>query len=192
MPDSIKVDLRSNISSVIAKFEMLPDAIRNKAAVNALNRALDQSATEASRQIRARYNLKASAVSAAMKKKRASLRGNQLYAVLSINGARIPLVEFEARWARNQPGATVQVLKGGARKTVLHAFIATMKSGHQGVFTRQTKAGTWSKRLPIRELYSISIPQAFLNKTVQDAVKKMANDSFVKNFQQQLKYLGAA
>lgn len=56
---------------------------------------------------------------------------------------------------QTQQGVTVQI-KAGQNAAIPHAFIATMKSGHRGVFIRTSK-----KRLPIRELYTSKIVNVF-------------------------------
>ena len=66
-------------------------------------------------------------------------------------GKRIPLVVFGARQTRK--GVTVKVKRAGGRGLLPGAFIATMKSGHRGVFVRAAKSrkqGTPYRALPIR------------------------------------------
>jgi hypothetical protein len=48
---------------------------------------------------------------------------------------------------------------------------------------------TGRDRYPIRNLRSISIPQAFGNKAVLAALEIHATETFNKNLQQQLRYL---
>jgi hypothetical protein len=178
---SVKVDVRSNIGEVLADFRA-ESANIEVATYRALNRSLDSSATETSREIRKVYNLRDRAVKAAITKYRASK--NRLFAQLKIEGARIPLIEFDARWRQGQKvGATVKVLVGGGRKAVPGAFIASARFG-EAVFRRVGKT-----RLPIRALRSVSIPQAFDNKRVVDAVQQIAIAVFEKNFEQQLVFL---
>lgn len=167
-----------------------------KATIRALNRAIDKAQTEANKAIRERYNLKARSVRQAFQKIRAH-RNQAVYAAeLRVSGAPIRLVEFGARWSgMKQPvGATVQVLKGGPRKAVRTAFIATMKSGHRGVFVRSGRMGR--NRNPraerISELVGISIPRAFAARVVREATGKAAREMFGRTFEQQLKFLSGA
>jgi hypothetical protein len=76
-----------------------------------------------------------------------------LRAQIIASGARIPLIKFNARDRRGR-GVTAR-LPGGAG-IYPHAFIATMRSGHRGVFTRRGRP-----RLPIVELFGPSIPRVF-------------------------------
>lgn len=182
----IGVSVRSNIREVSAEFSALKDRIADQATVRALNRALDQAATEANRRIRDVYNVKARAVAAAIKKRRA--RRGSPSAALEISGVRLGLIEFDARQTRKMTGTSVRIKVAGGRSLVRHAFITTLaggaNAGYRGVFVREGK-----QSYPIKALRSLSVPRAFLNKVVQKAVKQVARDSFVRNYRQQIKYL---
>jgi hypothetical protein len=178
---SVRLDVRSNIDKVLADVKAERANIVT-ATVRALNRALDSSNTETSREIRKVYNLKDRTVKAALRKIRASK--SRLWAELRIEGSRIGLIEFDARWRHGQKvGATVRVKVGGGRKTVAGAFIAAGRGG-QNVFRR-----VGNRRLPIRRLTSVSIPQAFDNDSVTTAVQRIASAVFDKNFEQQIVFL---
>src|SRR5690348_10480463 len=60
----------------------------------------------------------------------------------------IPLIEFPVR----QTGVGVSTRAWGKNQVIRHAFIATMRNGHTGVFRRVGPA-----RLPIRELWGPTI-----------------------------------
>jgi len=180
----IGVSVRSTIKSVIADFRAETAAIEEKATVRALNRALDQAATGASREIRKVYNIKHRVVMRALKKDRA--RKGKLTATLHMSGARIPLIEFAARWTRKtRVGASVQVKVGGGRKRIRGAFIGVHGyTGARQVFVRRGK-----QQYPIKSLRSVSVPQAFSAEAVIAAIQALARESFTRNFQQQLRYL---
>lgn len=192
----IGVSVRSNLDQVTAHFRELQDGVVDKATVRALNRALDQSATAANREIRKVYNVKASAVSSAMKKQRAArLRSGVREAVLKIRGGRIGLVEFDAR--QTKEGVTVLIKKGEGRKLIRHAFLTTVNVqrsswrptsfSYRGVYIRVGR-----ERYPIKALKSITIPQAFAAEVVLEAVRAVARESFTRNYLQQIKFLGGA
>lgn len=77
-------------------------------------------------------------------------------------------------------------MKNG-RKTIKHAFIATMESGQTGVFIRK---GTAPKRvitksgrlrysgLPIRELFGPAIPDALANELVKKQLAQLVDRKF--------------
>ncbi len=80
----------------------------------------------------------------------------RMYATIHISGGRIPLIRWGARQLKR--GVSYRINRSGGRKKISGAFIATMDSGHQGVYKRRGKA-----RLPIDELHGPSIPQVFQN-----------------------------
>lgn len=76
------------------------------------------------------------------------------FARLVITGKRISLLAFKAR--QNRKGVSYRIGKKG-RTFAPHAFIATMRSGHQGVFVRKSggtvdkgKSSGLVKRGPVR------------------------------------------
>jgi hypothetical protein len=116
---------------------------------NSLNDTATHVRAESVRRIRADWNVKADTVRRAMVVRRATQ--GKLEAEVRTSGAPLPLIAFGARQTKR--GVTTQVKKGGARVLVAGAFIATMASGHRGVFRRVGKP-----RLPIGERKVISIP----------------------------------
>lgn len=72
--------------------------------------------------------------------------------------SRIPLIKFGAKGPRPSrgKGRGVSYRSKGGRKTLRSAFLARMKTGHEGVFKRAGR-----KRLPIRELFGPSIGRVF-------------------------------
>jgi hypothetical protein len=196
----IGVSVRSNLKFVLAEFSVRAEDV-NKATFRALNRALDQSATAANREIRKRYNVKAAIVSAAMKKKRAREKSTYPVAVLEITGARLGLANFDARErivksARGRRrGVSVKVLVGGDRKLVQGGFLATRRYKHWRDGSDQAHTMIFKRvgreRYPIKTLRSISIPGAFAHEVVQKAVRAVAIDSFERNLRQQIRFLGS-
>jgi len=79
------------------------------------------------------------------------------HATIRIRGARIPLIRFGAKQLK-RAGVSYRIRKNGKRKKAKGAFIATMPSGHEGVFKRRS-----GDRLPIDELYGPSVPAVFQN-----------------------------
>jgi hypothetical protein len=188
----IKIDIRSNIMQIAREFEDLQDKVKTKAIVRALNRTADQAKVHAARQIRdAGYKLPVGQIKAGIRVVKASAA--QQTAALVCKGRPIPLINFSAR--ETAKGVSVSV-KGG-RKTILGAFVATMPTGHRGVFQRvgsshkrTVKGGkvVWSG-LPIKELYGPSLPSAFANEVVQSSLQKFIAEKFGANFSHELDYL---
>jgi len=97
---------------------------------------------------------------------------------------RIPLMKFNAKGpvpSRGRGRGVTYRLRGG-RGRVENAFIATMKSGHVGVFRRAGKA-----RLGIVELFGPSLGQVF--KKFRPAGLARAWEVFQKNFDHELDFV---
>lgn len=181
--NDLRLDVRSDIDRVVAEFSAAASGALPKAIYRAINRAVDKMATETSREVRKVYNLKDRAVKAAMKKRYANAA--TLLGTLRLEGARVPLIEFDARWSRRMPGASVRIKVAGGRKTFAGSFIARdPRSGQPTVYVRKGK-----ERVPLKNLRSISIPQAVSTQAVRDAVQVLAAQSFETDLRQQLTFL---
>jgi hypothetical protein len=97
-----------------------------------------------------------------------SSAADQLSAAVVASGARIPLIRFSARGPEPSRGrgrgVTARLPTGPGRYP--QAFIATMRSGHRGVYIRpgassRRSVGARSANLPITELHGPSIPLVF-------------------------------
>jgi len=80
------------------------------------------------------------------------LQAHQMSAQVVATGDRIPLYKFRARQTR--AGVSARLPTGAERYP--SAFIATVGSGHTGVFKRRS-----ARRLPIVELFGPSVPKVF-------------------------------
>lgn len=88
---------------------------------------------------------------------------------LIVKGSRIPLINFKARGPEPSRGKGRGVTARLPQATTYpHAFIATLSSGHRGVFQRvnlnrseRKSRGARGKNLPIRELRGPSLPRVF-------------------------------
>jgi hypothetical protein len=179
---NIEIDIKDALEGIEARARAI-----SKANISALNKLAAQGKTAASKKIREDYNIKAGDLSKGIDVDKAT--NGRLNAVLVGRGKHgIPLVLFGAKWTRptmgkrgkmrgSKEGASVMV-KVGNRKTIPGSFVATMKSGHVGLFKRIGK-----KRLPIKELYGpqpallLGIPKVV--QAVRDLVADKAEDVFV-------------
>lgn len=188
----IKINVKADISQALAKLDRICDDVREKAIVRAINKTADQVKVQASREIRdAGYNLKIAKIKQSITLRRASK--TELVAVLKASGRPIGLINYGAREVKS--GVSVQVKNG--RKIIRGAFKATMPNGHKGVFIRKgsghkkvVKSGkaVWHG-LPIDELFGPSIPSAFMNKVVQDALQAAVREKFPRLLKHELEYL---
>jgi hypothetical protein len=106
---------------------------------------------------------------------------------ISVTGKRLPLINFKARGpepSRGRGRGVTARLPGGAGRYP-HAFIATMATGHKGVFQRQSR-GPGSRRLPIRQLYGPSLPKVFEKVTPEGLAAGEA--ALVKNLVSELRF----
>lgn len=130
----------------------------------------------------------------------------QLVAAVTISGARLPLIAFSARGPEPSrgKGRGVSYRALGQRGRIPEAFIATMKSGHRGVFkrkgalgrkvqgprghveTRSGNATAGAGRLPIMELRGVSIPH--IAEKYLDVFQAAAQDALEKNLRHEIDF----
>ncbi len=137
----LKVSVKADIADALKAFDVaIEDAA--KAIPRALNKTARTARAQAAREIRsAGYGMKVAAIKKAISIRKASR--SELTAMLKANGRPIPLIQYGAR--QTKAGVTVAVLNG--RKLIKSAFIATMPTGHKGVFLR---VGTSTEKSLIR------------------------------------------
>jgi hypothetical protein len=113
---------------------------------------------------------------------------------------RIPLIKFGARGpepSRGKGRGVSYKLGGQGKQRVPNAFIATMPSGHRGVFVRAMGAhgplqGSLARlaksggRLPIRELAGPSLGHVFAR--YRPEAQGIAAEFFDRNFARELKF----
>jgi hypothetical protein len=146
-----KTDLLSVESSMKAIKAGAPDAIRF-----ATNNTLSTTKTATSKEIRNHVTAKATAVNKTLTIKK--MFKSDMSANITCTGKPLPLISYQV--SQVVRGVNVKVLVSGSKKLVEHAFIATMKSSHKGVFWRtDTRRGT-SKRFPVGKRTAIPPPRA--------------------------------
>lgn len=136
--------------------------------------ALRDMRSEASKRIRQRKRLKASAVSKALVMAKPTGRPEEGTWALRVRGTPIPLSAYPHR--QTKKGVSVEVNKG-KRSLVKSAFLATMGSGHKGIFLRRG-----AKRLPIDERFGSRPVDALLHEGESEAVGERGARSMVSAF----------
>lgn len=155
-----------------------------KATTAALNKVGAQAFTEASKQIREDYAVSASGLKKSFEFRKA--KGTAWLVELRAKGKGTPLIYFQAR--QTKPGVTAIVKRSSGRKLYPHRFIATMRTGHKGVYMRKGKA-----RLPIKEEYRIGIATAFGSKKVMNATRRVIAEKWKPVFKNAMDfYMGKA
>lgn len=149
------------------------------AQVRALNRSASTARTGMTRLVAADMQLKVSTVRDRIAIENAS--PSKLSAVLRASMKRVPLVEFGAKGPEPSRGKGRGVTaKTGARRYP-HAFFATMRSGHRGVFQRKGK-----NRLPIDELRGASVGHVF-SKYYEEGTR-IAQEALLKNLKHEFAF----
>jgi len=188
----ISINVKDNMFNVIHSLKLNANNVINKAASAALNKTAALVRTNAAREIRtAGYGIKANAIKAQIRLTKAT--PSQLRALIIATGRPIALINYGAR--QTSSGVTVNVKNG--RKLIKGAFIATMPNGHQGVFVRTDKTSQGTAAKPnrrawkyntIKELYGPSIPSAFNNVAVRDALIALVEERFPDLFAHEIEF----
>lgn len=150
-----------------------------RAISRALNRSIASGRTFMAREIAKDMGLKVSTVRDRIRLVEA--RPGQESARLEASLKRIPLIDFGARGPEPSRGRGKGVTARTRAKRYPNAFIATMHSGHRGVFRRVV-----TKRLPIVELFERSIGYVF-NK-FKPAGMRRAVEQLQKNLQHEFRF----
>jgi len=180
----VKIDVRHDMRAIIVGLEDYRKELVTGAVARALNRTATTVRAEAAREIHNEYQgLKINAVKDRISIQKATKITQRV--IISVSGRPIPVIEFDAR--PTKLGVTIKVK--GTRKLLRHAFIATMPGGHKGVFIRRGNRNVLAARLPIDQIFSISLPVAFSNKKVMDAVVRSAKERFPGALSQEVRFL---
>lgn len=155
----------------------------------ALARAIRSGESFANRQIRKEYSISRAEVDAGLSSRVDST--TRLKAKISAKGKRLPIVQFlstgRAGNAFRRGGIAVRVtrqtkiLRKGQYGT--GAFVGVMPGGHFGVFER-----TSSKRLPIREIKTLSLADAFRGVKVMAPTEKHTEERLKVELDHQMKF----
>lgn len=198
---SIQISLHDDIRKMTDSLGRFRADMRTKVVRRALTKAGRRANTEAVRAVRAEYKVPAKAVRNALSTRVST--DDAMEVALSLKGSPTPLADLNPRayggpsgWPTRggkgkvrRPGGVTVKIKGKKYK-IPHAFIATMSSGHVGVFARGGRSkvaaptgetyGSFSfssQRLPITELFTFSLAQAFRNdKVLRQVVQRVTRD----------------
>jgi hypothetical protein len=156
---------------------------------SAIARALRKAGTDAirsikafsSKGIRAKKRFRVAAVNRALPVTQPQGRGiHQLAWRMDVSGAATPASAFPVRQVRKGVNLAINT---GSRKLLKGAFVATMRSGHKGVFIRELLAKPKRVgRLPIEEVYTTRISDVFRDTGFMPAVQAKGSAVFTKAF----------
>jgi hypothetical protein len=157
-----------------------------RATMRAANYAAARTKTATGKKLIALLTADAQRIKDSLMVKRATLANNT--SVLDITGKAIPLFRFDVAfmYPTVKGGVTAKMFKTGIAPTHLkHAFVAKMKSGHVGVFSRETDA-----RFPLREHFGPNAARAF-EKTpgVENELVGFGGEQYLKELDRQVTLL---
>jgi len=196
---SAAIELKLNEMD-LTKVQTMLTGVKNgapKVIVSAVNKTLDGVKTDSDKEIRSIITMKKKDVMATFSTRKASVR--ILSARVACSSVPVPLIKFTN--SRTKKGISVKVLKSSTRTVLNHAFYATMKSGHKGIFAREGQGpsrpvrqniayGALPRkyRLPIRELTGPRVSDIMGKPNVMQKITAQANDRLHKNINNELNY----
>lgn len=183
----VTISIKTNFPDVMRQVSQLQREVAEQALARAVNRTLDQGKTRMVKAITSEFAVKASIVRESLRVRGASRRAG----VFRIEGwLESPahrgrsrnLIHFSARQTRE--GVSVQIRRGAGRKVIKGAFIANRSNSAGGtVFMREG-----DKRLPIKALQTIGVPQMFNARRIKETVVAVMRDKFPEVFAREVKY----
>lgn len=201
----IHVTVENAVQELRKEFRDLTNAEFSKGTARAINHTLSKVKTASSKEIRQVYNLMARDVNQALTVRRAY--PTELTGMVIAEGKPIPLRRFNPR--QTKEGVSV-IIKKGSRVLIKSAFLGTMPNSSTGVYARGRyqgkdfafrhqrikQAGGYknvggrfqpvNNDLNINQLTSLSIPRAFAQSVVINALKKQIETEFPKRMVHEL------
>ncbi len=186
----------------LANIESAMAGIKNgykKVLVRSLNKTIAGVRTDAVREVGKEITPKAKIIRKTFKLFKANYAN--LSASVKSTGWPLPLIHYLARQVKK--GVSYKIRKRIPKRLVLkHAFIATMESGHKGVFWRKFKGTPTKKvkpnlnygalpekyRLKIKEQYGPSVPDIMGDDKQMKPILEKAGNRLSKELDHQLEF----
>jgi len=187
----MRFDVRHNFGDVAKRHGQLRDDLQEKAIARSLNRIVDRSRTEMGREISAEFNITKREVNDNLVVSKASVKAGRLYLTATLaapsrkKGRGFNLIRFvtgrRVVGRKGAPQLKFKIKRSGGLKSVTGAFI-----GNKGrtVFIRQG-----NKRLPIKSLTTIDVPQMFNTKRINAKVLDMIRRELPIEIERNIKFL---
>lgn len=150
------------------------------AVARAINRTVANVKTVMTRAVASSLRVKQMYVRERIKERKATRA--RLWASMTASAKPIPLIAQGAKGPEPSRGKGRGVTANTTQRQYPHAFIATMRSGHRGVFERAGK-----KRLAIKELTSASVAAVFIHH--ERAGQARADEQLTKNLQHEVEHM---
>ncbi|MDF1577677.1 MAG: flagellar basal body-associated FliL family protein [Desulfobulbales bacterium] len=167
--------------SDLADFHFLLSGIESgadKALSRALNKGVDGVGPEIKTIVQSTHNIKSTTITGQIRKQKASPQ--HLRAKVTVGqgaygrGKGTAIIDFAAGRATRRSGYRVKLKKNKGIVTLANAFVATMKSGHKGVFVRVGYTNLYSRENGSPSARKEAIKEVFSTSTV-DALKNPGN-----------------
>lgn len=191
---------------IAQKYNHLLRSQLEQAASRAINRVVTQARTEAIKQVRKVYNIdkKYFQNKVGDKKNRYNAlrvwkaNPSNLTGKLLAYGKPIPLVAFP--YQQTEKGVSVTIKKGDT-KSIAHAFVATMKSGHTSIWAKGHYASNQfhfrKKRVrpyprndnPIEQLLTTSVQTAVVSESVLTALQINVEENLPARMEREVKQI---
>lgn len=155
-----------------------------KALSNVVNRANTTIKSEVIKGITSVYSISQTNIRAETNiKMRTQNTGEGIIGTVLFAGHKLPLYRFNVSPKKPSQNSMVKasLMKSNSQTPFEHAFIAEMKSGHVGVFKRDTR-----KRLPVTEYMGLSTAQMAGNSIVLEKVEEAAQETINKRIEHEI------
>ena len=180
------ISIKTNIAKFInTELRDIKNA-NTKATRSATTKVARQGATAGKQAVREQYTIPAAKLNEATKIKPAS--SNDQSAKIIVTGRPLSMDYYRA--LKNKiKGATAMIIKGkrvtipGDKGEGTKTFVATMKSGHKGIFYRSSKS-----RLPVVERKGPSAPDLMGSRRAFNAIQAYIKTNYDRIFNNEYKY----
>ena len=187
----MRVDVRHNFGDVAKRLGQLADDVRDKALARTLNKVTEGARGRMATEIAAEFMITKREANDNLRTDRATFKAGKFYLEARLyspsNGKRrgFNLIRFvrgrRVKGGKGSPELKFKIRRSGGTVTVKGAFI-----GNQGrtVFQR-----VGSKRLPIKGLATIDVPQMFNTKRVNQRVREYIAQRLSIVLEQEIKFV---
>lgn len=194
------VSVRNEFKAFAKQLDRMQRSSLKKATQRAMNLAARKAHTASVRKLAADLSIPSKLVRKQITLRRASLGEiARMKATLRAKGGALKLSAFPYRQGRKG----VSVRAWGKRKQYPGTFVAVMKTGHVGIFTRlgdrrgtarRVVAGRWAGKLykpalKIKELWGPNVPREIAAKVIQQHIAKAFREAFMPELRRQLALL---
>ncbi len=176
--------ISSDIQDLAKQLKSISSSGHKRATARAMNKAAGKAQTQVKRAIAIKRNLKIGTVGEGLSLNRAI--PDNLHTAIISRGAMIPLYSVVGTKTQKALGVAVAAEKG-KRRVRPESFIATMPSGHTGIFKREKEGGSIRVgRLGIQEMVLPSIAHTLQDPTIINIGISTFQAAFSADFQKQL------